>query len=81
MLRAMLKNVALHRPTKFHSSAHATVDSQINPTLDEISKAELMSSLDDCCHTFVCDEADMTFTDVGLFLSNNSCRTSPSSQK
>lgn len=35
-----------------------------------------MSGLDDCCRTLVCDEADMTFVDVGLFVTNNSYRTS-----
>ena len=47
---------------------------EVNATLDEMTKAGLMTSLDDCCRTFVCDEADMTFSDVGLFLSHNMCR-------
>ena len=57
MLRDMLKVVADHRPTKFCSTAQSAVGEQINPTLDEMSKAGLLSTLDDCCRTLVCDEA------------------------
>lgn len=72
----MLKVVADHRPAKFCSNAQSAVGNQVNPTLDEMSKAGLLSTLDDCCQTLVCDEADMTFADTGLFLTSNSCRTS-----
>jgi hypothetical protein len=72
----MLKSVSLHRPKKFVSGSQAAMSNQVNPTLDEMSKAGLMAGLDDCCRTFICDEADMTFVDLGLFLSNNSCRAS-----
>ncbi|CAF3700030.1 unnamed protein product [Rotaria sp. Silwood1] len=73
LLRDMLKTVVLHRPTKFLSTSQIAVGSQVNASLDEMSKAGLMSGLDECCRTVICDEADMTFADVGLFLSNNAC--------
>jgi hypothetical protein len=73
----MLTTVAIHRPTKFLSSGHAGVVDEINPTLDEMSKAGLMTASDGCTRTLVCDEADMTFSDVGIFLASNSNRTSP----
>lgn len=76
MLRDMLKVVADNRPTKFCSTAQSAVGDQVNPTLDEMSKAGLLSTLDDCCRTLVCDEADMTFADSSLFLTNSSYRTS-----
>jgi hypothetical protein len=67
----------MHRPGKFRSASHVGVDSPINVSLDEMSKAGLMSGLDECCRTVICDEADITFSDVGLFLSNNASRCSP----
>ncbi|CAF3947759.1 unnamed protein product [Rotaria sp. Silwood2] len=73
LLRDMLKTVVLHRPTKFLSTSQVAVDSPVNASLDEMSKAGLMSGLDECCRTIICDEADMTFAGVGLFLSNNTC--------
>ena len=72
----MLKCVAIHRPTKFVSGNQGAMVHQVNPTLDEMSKAGLMAGLDDCCRTFICDEADMTFVDLGLFVSNNGSRPS-----
>lgn len=71
----MLKIVASYRPGKFRSAVQGATGEEVNPTLDEMSRAGLMSALDDCCRTLVCDEADMTFSDVGLFLTNNSYRT------
>ena len=73
LLRDMLRTVVNHRPTKFRASDH-TNESPINATLDEMSRAGLLAGLDDCCRTIVCDEADMTFADVGLFLSSNGYR-------
>jgi len=70
----MLKNVAINRPTKFQPAVKTTAVEEINPVLDEMSRAGLMSALDDCCRMLVCDEADMTFADVALFLTNNSYR-------
>lgn len=75
LLRDMLKTVVLHRPSKSRSNNQIAIDQQINVALDEMSKAGLMSGLDDCCRVVVCDEADMTFADAGLFLSHNICRT------
>ena len=74
LLRDMLKTVVIHRPRKFRTSDHTNIDSSVNATLDEMSKAGLLTGLDDCCRTIVCDEADMTFADVGLFLSSNGYR-------
>jgi hypothetical protein len=74
LLRDMLKAVILHRPRKFKSSGHTNADQSISATLDEMSKAGLLAGLDECCRTIVCDEADMTFADVGLFLSSNGYR-------
>ncbi len=75
MLRDMLKTVVTHRPTKFRTTDQAIIGHQVNATLDEMSKAGLITGLDGCCRTVVCDEADMTFADSGLFLSHNMCRT------
>ncbi|CAM4789040.1 unnamed protein product [Rotaria magnacalcarata] len=77
LLRDMLQTVVLHRPTKFCSTSQVAVGIQANPSLDEMSKAGLMSGLDECCRIMICDEADITFSDVGLFLSHNGCRASP----
>ncbi len=66
----MLITIAVHRPTKF-------VPSKQGATGDEISKAELMSALDASSRTLICDEADMTFADVRIFLTSNSTRISP----
>lgn len=72
----MLKIVASHRRTKFRCAVQNIADDEVNPTLDEMSRAGLLSALDNCCRTLICDEADMTFADVGLFLTCNSYRTS-----
>ncbi|CAF1213934.1 unnamed protein product [Adineta ricciae] len=77
LLRDMLKSVADNRSTKFCSAAQISAGELINPTLDEMSRAGLISALDDCTRMLVCDEADMTFSDVGLFLTNSTYRTSP----
>ncbi|CAF2052149.1 unnamed protein product [Rotaria magnacalcarata] len=76
ILRDMLNTVVFNRPTKFRSKNQINLGSEVNPCLDEMSKAGLMSSLDECCRLLICDEADMTFADAGLFLSNNNIRTS-----
>ncbi|CAF4844730.1 unnamed protein product [Rotaria socialis] len=76
ILRDMLNTVVLNRPMKFRSTNQINLGSEGNPCLDEMSKAGLMSSLDECCRLLICDEADMTFADAGLFLSNNNIRTS-----
>ncbi|CAF2018105.1 unnamed protein product [Rotaria magnacalcarata] len=75
ILRDMLKSVVLHRPGKFRPNSQAALGQHINANLDEMSKVGLMAGLDDCCRTVICDEADMIFTDGGLFLSHNMCRT------
>ncbi len=77
LLRDMLTTIAIHRPAKFVPSKQGATSDEINPTLDEMSKAGLMSALDGSCRTLVCDEADMIFADVGIFLTTNSTRTSP----
>ena len=74
MLRDMLRTIVIHRPTKFRSNEQAVIEQKTNVTLDEMSKAGLMAGLDGCCRTVVCDEADMTFADLGLFLSCNTGR-------
>jgi hypothetical protein len=76
LLRDMLKTVAIYRPSKFLSASSVAVSNQVNPSLDEMSKAGLMSGSDDCCRTFIYDEADMTFADIALFLTNTCFRTS-----
>lgn len=76
MLRDMLKTVVMHRPKKFRPNDQAVVGHPINATLDEMSRAGLMTGLDDCCRTVVSDEADMMFQDIGLFLSHNTLRAS-----
>lgn len=63
-----------YRAKKFQSGHQILTDNPVNATLDEMSKAGLLTALDDCCRTIVCDEADMIFGDVGLFLSNNNCK-------
>ena len=75
LLRDMLKAVVMHRPAKFRSNSQMITGNMVNPTLDETSKPGLMSGLDDSCRTIICDEADMTFAHVGLFLSDNGCRS------
>ncbi len=75
MLRDMLKKVAVYRPSKFRTTEQAIVGHQVNVTMDAMSKAGLISGLDDCCRTVVYDEADMVFSDAGIFLSYNMCRT------
>ncbi|CAF1117834.1 unnamed protein product [Rotaria sordida] len=75
LLRDMLKSIVMYRTSKFRSSNQAAIGHQVNATLDEMSKAGLMAGLDDCYRTVICDEVDMTFADVGLFLSHNMCRT------
>jgi hypothetical protein len=70
----MLKTVVIHRPGKSRGSDHTNTDLPVNATLDEMSKAGLLAGLDDCCPAIVCDEADMNFADVGLFLSSNGYR-------
>lgn len=77
LLRDLLGAVAAHRSSKFCPSEQTGNGTEVNPTLDEMSKAGLMTALDGCTRTFVCDEADMTFADVGMFLTSNSGRTSP----
>jgi hypothetical protein len=47
-LRDMLNTVATYRPTKLRSSKQVTVAHPINVTLNEMSKAGLMTGLDDC---------------------------------
>ncbi|CAF5130271.1 unnamed protein product, partial [Rotaria magnacalcarata] len=72
-LAIVLINFAAATPTKFCSTSQVAVGIQANPSLDEMSKAGLMSGLDECCRIMICDEADITFSDVGLFLSHNGC--------
>ena len=72
----MLKCVAENRPTKFVSNSQGAISHQVDPTLDEMSKAGLLTGVNDCCRTFVCDEADMTFVDLGVFLTNSYSRAS-----
>ena len=74
LLRGMVSSVVKHRANKFQSEHQILIDKPVNPTLDEMSKAGLLAALDDCCRTIICDEADMVFGDVGLFLSNNTCK-------
>lgn len=76
ILRDMLQTLATYRPNKFRSKDQVVVGDPINPTFDEMSKAGLMTGLNDCCRTIVCDEADMTFTDAGIFKSYNAGRIS-----
>ena len=38
-----------------------------------MKRPKLMSELDECCRTVICDEANMTFADVQLFLTNSAC--------
>ena len=76
LLRGMLKTVVLNRPSKFRSRSQVAVGSEVSANMDEMSKAGLMSGLEECCRTAICDETDMIFADVGLFLTNSACRTS-----
>jgi len=64
----MLKTVVAHRPKKFRTTHQAVIGHQVNASLDEMSKAGLLSGLDDCCRTVICDQADMTLADTGLFI-------------
>jgi len=65
----MLKTVAKHRPNKFQSTDQIVTDYQINPFIDEMSKAGLLNALSNCCRTVISDEADMSFAENGIFYS------------
>lgn len=71
----MLNIISKYRITKFRPSCQISVDNVVNPTLDEMSKAGLLATLDDSCRTVVCDEADVTLNDTGLFLTHNMGKT------
>lgn len=71
----MLKVVAKYRPNKFRPTDQIVTDSQINPFIDEMSKAGLLNALSDCCRIVISDEADMSFGENGIFYS---CTTSRS---
>ncbi|CAF1489565.1 unnamed protein product [Adineta ricciae] len=77
ILRNMLKVVVTHRLNKFRKADQIVTGQNVNATLDETSKAGLLAALDDCCRTIVCDEADLTFADIGLFYLINTGRAQP----
>ena len=54
-----------------------SIDQDINEhlSLDEFTRAGLMSCLDKCTKLFMTDEADMAFVDAGLF--NGFAKPSP----
>ena len=74
LLHDSLKSVLTYRPTKFGLCNQGPITDVRNATLDEMTKAGLMSSIDGCCRMLICDEADMVFADTGIFLTHNSCR-------
>lgn len=65
----MLKIVAKYRPNKFRSTDQMANDSQMNPFIDEMTKAGLLNALSNCCRTVISDEADMSFAENGIFYS------------
>ena len=72
----MLKTVVLYWSSKFQSASQVVMGSEASVSLDGMSKFGLMSRLDECSRTVICDETDMVYADVGLFLSSNAFRAS-----